>query len=101
MHGSSEVFMAVIFQVEVFWFLTPCSVVVGYQRFRGPCCIHLQGDVAGMEENAGDFPLKMEAAWISKTLVSYHNTTQHNTASQLRRHLSRCMELGMFRNQQL
>jgi hypothetical protein len=24
---------AVIFQVEVFWDVTPCSVVVGYQRF--------------------------------------------------------------------
>jgi len=21
--------------------VTPCSVVVGYQRFRGPCCLHL------------------------------------------------------------
>jgi len=21
----------------------PCSVVVGYQRFRGACCLHLQG----------------------------------------------------------
>jgi len=23
--------------------LTSCSVVVGYHRFGGPCCIHLQG----------------------------------------------------------
>jgi len=30
-------------QVEVFWFVTPCSVVVGYI-----CCLHLQGEVAGM-----------------------------------------------------
>jgi len=28
-------------KVEVFWLVTPCSVVVGYQRFRGPCCLHL------------------------------------------------------------
>jgi hypothetical protein len=28
------------FQIEVFWVVTPCSVVVGYQRFRGPCCLH-------------------------------------------------------------
>jgi hypothetical protein len=25
--------------------------VVGYQRFRGPSCLHIQGEVAGMEEN--------------------------------------------------
>jgi hypothetical protein len=25
------------FQVEDFWVATLCSVVVGYQRFRGPC----------------------------------------------------------------
>jgi hypothetical protein len=24
--------------------LTPCSVAVGYQRFEGPCCWHLQGE---------------------------------------------------------
>jgi hypothetical protein len=28
-------------QVEVFWVVTPCSVVVGHQRFRGPLCFHL------------------------------------------------------------
>jgi len=25
----------------VFWFVTPFCVVVGYQRFRDPCCLHL------------------------------------------------------------
>jgi len=30
-----EVFTAVKIQVEVFWVLTPFSVVVGHQRFRG------------------------------------------------------------------
>jgi hypothetical protein len=33
-------FTAVMFQVEVFWFVTPCSVVVGYRRFRGPCYLY-------------------------------------------------------------
>jgi len=37
------------------------SVVVGYQRFRCPCCLQLQGEV------------KMETVWTSDTLVSYHN----------------------------
>jgi len=34
--ASFEFFTAVIFQVEVFWMVTPCSVVIGYQRFGGP-----------------------------------------------------------------
>jgi len=33
-------FMAVMFRVEIFWFVTPFNVVVGYQRFGGPCCIY-------------------------------------------------------------
>jgi hypothetical protein len=36
--------MAVMIQVEDFWVVTPCSVVVGYHSFRGPCCLHLQGE---------------------------------------------------------
>jgi hypothetical protein len=46
---SFECFTAVIFQFEVICIVTSCSVVVGYQRFRGPCCLHLQGKVAGRE----------------------------------------------------
>jgi len=29
-------------QVEVLCVVTPCSVVVAYQNFRGPCCLLLQ-----------------------------------------------------------
>jgi hypothetical protein len=34
-----------IFQIIFFWLVTPCSDVVGYQYFGGPCCLHLQGAV--------------------------------------------------------
>jgi len=49
-------------QVEVFWLVTPYSVVVGYQCFEDPCCLHLQ----------------------SETLVSYYNPTRrHNTETSI------------------
>jgi len=66
---SFETFTAVMFHVEVFWVAKPCSDVIGYHRFVGLCCLHLQGEV--------------EAGWASEMLVSYQ---QHYTASQPRRH---------------
>jgi hypothetical protein len=41
--------MAVMFQIEVFWVVMFCSIVVGYQ---GPCCLHIQGELAGMGKNS-------------------------------------------------
>jgi hypothetical protein len=40
---TSEVFKVLKIQYES-WVLTPCSVVVGYQRFGRPCCFHLQSE---------------------------------------------------------
>jgi len=37
--------MAAIFQAEVFWDPMPCSIVVGYQHFRGPCCLSIRFSV--------------------------------------------------------
>jgi len=34
--------MAMKIQVVVMWVVTPCNDVVGYRRFGGPCCFHLQ-----------------------------------------------------------
>jgi hypothetical protein len=39
-----EILTAVKTDVEVFWVVMPCSVVGGYHRFGGPCCLHLQGE---------------------------------------------------------
>jgi hypothetical protein len=38
-----EVLTAVMLQVEVFWVVTPCNIVVGYQCFGGQRCLYLQG----------------------------------------------------------
>jgi len=39
--------------VKIFWVVMLCSVVVGYQCFRGQCCLQLQGEVAGFGKAAG------------------------------------------------
>jgi hypothetical protein len=31
-------------KMAVFWVVAPCSLVEVYQRYRGPCCLHHQGD---------------------------------------------------------
>jgi hypothetical protein len=31
-----------IFKTSIFWVVTPCSLLAGYQRFGGACCLHLQ-----------------------------------------------------------
>jgi hypothetical protein len=36
-----DTFTAAKIQVEVFWVVTPCSDVVGYQSFGVLCCLHL------------------------------------------------------------
>jgi hypothetical protein len=39
-----EVLTAVSTKVAVSWVVAPCSLAEVYQRFRGPCCLHHQGD---------------------------------------------------------
>jgi hypothetical protein len=39
-----EVVTAVRTKMAVFRVVAPCSVVEVYQRFRGRCCLHHQGD---------------------------------------------------------
>jgi hypothetical protein len=39
-----EVLTAVSTKMAVFWVVEPCSLVEVYERFRGPWCLHHQGD---------------------------------------------------------
>jgi hypothetical protein len=60
-----EVFVAVKIQV-VFWLVMLCSVVVGCQCFRGPCCLHLQD---GMEMGKTGIDLLMDLVNCSLPIV--------------------------------
>jgi hypothetical protein len=57
--------------MAVFWVVAPCSLVD--RRFRGPCCLHHQGD---------------EPARTSETLVNFYQTTRRYNPedSHLRTH---------------
>jgi hypothetical protein len=73
-------------KTTVFWVVAPCSLVEVYQRFRGPCCLHHQGDERIIA-------LMMEAAKTSETLVKFYQTTRRYNPedSHLRTH--RCENL--------
>jgi len=47
-----DVFTAVKIQM-VFWVVTLCSFAVGYQRFRGPCCLLSQHYMASEPRRSG------------------------------------------------
>jgi len=68
----------------------PCSYVVGYRRFGGPCCLHnhIQGEDGGsmtletlvsyiiIRRHNPEDRVKMEVGWSPEMLVSHHNTTR-------------------------
>jgi hypothetical protein len=67
-----------MFEVEVFWFVTPCTVAVGYQRFGGPCCLHLYSEDGGSMDHLhpglpsvifpSDLPTKVVYAFLIFTM---------------------------------
>jgi hypothetical protein len=48
LQASTQAFLSLttsfIKNMAVSWVVAPCSLVEVYQRFRGPCCLHHQGD---------------------------------------------------------
>jgi hypothetical protein len=64
-----------MYQFEVFRVVTPCSVVVGYQRFRSPFCLHLEGELAGMGVNGIDIGRGWRGADIRNVGILPQNYT--------------------------
>jgi hypothetical protein len=60
-----EVLTAVSTKMVVFWVVAPCSLVKVYQRFRGPCCLHHQGDDHQITRryNPEDSHLQRKGVW--------------------------------------
>jgi len=56
----------VAIQVEVFWVVTPCSVVVRYQRFRGPRCLYLHPE--GPTTTLHGVTTQKTSTWIITTV---------------------------------
>jgi len=54
--ASFEFFTPVKIQVEIFMVVTPCSFVVGYQRFRGSWCLHPENEENMYVWNVGILP---------------------------------------------
>jgi hypothetical protein len=46
-----EVLTVVSMKMAVFWVVAPCSLIEVYQRFRGPCCLHHQGEKTAIFED--------------------------------------------------
>jgi len=53
-------------KVEVFWVVTPSSVGLGHQCFRGPCCFHLKSESSP--------PCKSQISQKSLVFKQYHET---------------------------
>jgi hypothetical protein len=57
--------MAMKFHVVVFWGVTPCSDVVGHQRFRGTCYLHCQNEAN--DAGKGQVVLQVkDPVWINR-----------------------------------
>jgi hypothetical protein len=74
-----EVLTAVSMKMAVFWVVAQCSLVEVYQRFRGPCSLHHQGDESLMITHRSLIALMMEAARTSETSTRLHCATTQKT----------------------
>jgi hypothetical protein len=75
--------MVMKIQIMVLLIVMPCSNVVGYQYFQGPCCLHLQVVMWCKVPTFWSTFLppsgEMKASSSSETLIFCHITIQHQS----------------------
>jgi hypothetical protein len=71
-----------LLQVKVFWVVTLCSIVVEYQCFREPCCLHLQA---------------LKLVWNILLHINNYIHGDHTRTSRL--HLTKFKVMGRWRQQ--
>jgi hypothetical protein len=54
--------LTLLMKIAVFWVVAPCSLVEVYQRFRGPCCLHHQGDECAEPRFSGRIPFSLSVS---------------------------------------
>jgi hypothetical protein len=77
-------------EMTVFWDVAPCSLVEGYQRVRGPCCLHHQGREYWL------ITLMMAVAGTFETSVNLYQTTRRNIPKDSL-HTRRCDNLKSYK----
>lgn len=87
--------MAVKVEIEIFWFVTPCSSVGGEQYFGGACCLHLRPTSNPLYLTLLASILKMEVTHPSETLIStYKRTHCHNPEDYMELPYSRVLQMN-------
>jgi hypothetical protein len=71
-----EVFTAMKIHEATLWAVTPCSDVVGHQRFGGPYCLHLQvvtpcSNAAGYQRFGELYCLHLQVVTPCRDVVGY------------------------------
>jgi hypothetical protein len=73
-------------KIAVFWVVALCSLVEVYQRFRGPCCLHHQGD---------EYSSSYSPPWEPPILLNkLRSTTQ--TSTWFRPELHNSLEISSY-----
>jgi len=86
------------FQGHMLWVVTPRSVVVGYQRFRDPCCLHLQQPYTASQPRRPQLENYVPRCWSDFSL--WRNlaitTTSGSQKARIRTNLAFNSDMGLY-----